>query len=140
MGILLSEGIGDTLRVSLTDTPVQEVRVGQEILRSLGMRKPGPGIISCPTCGRVQVDVVGIAGRVEAELERLALRRAGRPMPVVAVMGCMVNGPGESRHADLAIAGGKGKFALYVRGRLKGTVSERDAVGALLAEVRKWKP
>lgn len=139
MGILLSEGIGDTLRVSLTDTPAREVQVGLELLRSLGLRAPGPCVISCPTCGRVQVDVIGMARRIEAALEAY-YRDAGRAArPVVAVMGCMVNGPGEAREADIAIAGGKGKFAVYVAGSHVATVPESDAVDVVLARVKAWK-
>ena len=140
MGILLSEGVGDTIRVSLTDTPANEVRVGLELLRSLGLRAPGPSVISCPTCGRVEVDVVAVARQVETELEKHYREQPDAPRPVVAVMGCVVNGPGEAREADIAIAGGRGKFALYVNGRHMATVHERDAVAALLAAVRDWTP
>jgi (E)-4-hydroxy-3-methylbut-2-enyl-diphosphate synthase len=139
LGILLAEGIGDTIRVSLTDAPAREVKVGLELLRSLGLRERGPAVISCPTCGRVEVDVVGLAQRVELELEAHYLEHPDAPRPVVAVMGCMVNGPGEAREADIALAGGKGRFALYVRGRHQATVEESAALPALLAEVRKWK-
>ena len=138
IGLLLSEGIGDTIRVSLTDTPVREVRVGLELLRSLGLREPGPNVISCPTCGRVEVDVAAVAEAVEAGLEDLYRGLPPGPRPVVAVMGCMVNGPGEAREADIAVAGGKGKFALYVNGRHEATVQEREAVAAVLARVRTW--
>lgn len=140
MGILLAEGIGDTIRVSLTDSPAREVKAGLELLRCLGLRGPGPGIISCPTCGRVEIDVAGIAQRVEEELEkhyRERPRASGRPL--VAVMGCMVNGPGEAREADIAVAGGKGKAALYVRGRYVRTIPERSIVSAVLEEVRRWR-
>ena len=139
MGILLAEGIGDTIRVSLTDSPAKEVRVGLELLRSLGMREQGPSVISCPTCGRVQVDVVLLAGRVEEELEKYFRLYPKAPRPLVAVMGCMVNGPGEAREADIAVAGGKGKFALYVRGEMVRTVSESQALKAILDAVRKWR-
>ncbi|MFC1497674.1 flavodoxin-dependent (E)-4-hydroxy-3-methylbut-2-enyl-diphosphate synthase [Verrucomicrobiota bacterium] len=139
MGILLTEGIGDTIRVSLTDTPAREVRVGLELLRSLGLRKPGPGVVSCPTCGRIEVDVVTLAGRVEEELEKFYVRNPDASRPLVAVMGCMVNGPGEAKEADIALAGGKGKFALYVRGEHVSTVDESDALKALLEQVRAWK-
>jgi (E)-4-hydroxy-3-methylbut-2-enyl-diphosphate synthase len=140
MGILLAEGIGDTLRVSLTDTPAQEVRVGLELLRSFGLRAPGASVISCPTCGRIQIDVVTLAQRVEAELEKYYRSEPARPRPVVAVMGCMVNGPGEAREADIAIAGGQGKAALYVRGTCVATVLEADIVDQLMEQVRAWKP
>jgi (E)-4-hydroxy-3-methylbut-2-enyl-diphosphate synthase len=138
LGILLAEGIGDTIRVSLTDTPAREVRVGLEILRSLGLREPGPSVTSCPTCGRIQVDVVRVARQVEDELEKFYIRHPSAPRPSVAVMGCMVNGPGEAQHADIALAGGKGKFALYVRGRNQAAVPEREAAAAVVDRVRKW--
>ena len=139
LGILLAEGIGDTIRVSLTDTPEREVRVGLEILRALGLREPGPSVISCPTCGRIQVDVVTLAARVEEALEGFYREAPDHPRPVVAVMGCMVNGPGEAREADVALAGGAGKFAVYVGGVLDVTVGESQAVEALMDRVRAWK-
>lgn len=138
MGMLLAEGIGDTIRVSLTDTPAKEVRVGLELLRCLGLREPGPNVISCPTCGRIQVDVVTLAHRVEEELEKYYRERPDASRPVVAVMGCMVNGPGEARDADIAVAGGKGKFALYLRGKHLTTVDEQDAVEAIIDQVRAF--
>jgi (E)-4-hydroxy-3-methylbut-2-enyl-diphosphate synthase len=138
LGILLGEGIGDTIRVSLTDSPAREVHVGLEILRSLGLRAPGPHVISCPTCGRCQVNVGEVAVRVEAALESLYRERPTGPRAVVAVMGCIVNGPGEAREADIAIAGGKGRFALYVDGAHQGTVDEADAVDALVDAVADW--
>ena len=138
MGMLLSEGIGDTIRVSLTDNPVTEVRVGLELLRCLGLREPGPNVISCPTCGRCQVDVAAVCASVETALEALYREAPDLPRPSVAVMGCMVNGPGEAKDADIAIAGGRGKFALYVRGDHKSTLDENKAVDALLYEVRQW--
>ena len=140
LGILLAEGIGDTLRISLTDTPMQEVRVGLELLRCFGLRPPGASVISCPTCGRIQIDVVSLAQRVEAELDRYyrAVPRAARPL--VAVMGCVVNGPGEAREADIAIAGGLGKAALYVAGSFVATVQEQDILNRLMDEVKEWKP
>lgn len=140
MGLLLAEGIGDTLRVSLTDVPAQEVRVGQELLRCFGLRDPGASVISCPTCGRIQIDVVSLAREVEDALERHYRANPGAPRPNVAVMGCMVNGPGEAREADVAIAGGKGKAALYVRGVLVETVAESSIVERLMEEVRRWRP
>ena len=137
LGILLADGIGDTIRVSLTDHPVEEVRVGVGILRSVGLREPGPDLISCPTCGRVEVDVAGISARVEQGLEAL-FRCHSEGFPKVAVMGCMVNGPGEAKEADIAIVGGKGCFALYVGGERVRKVPEAEAVEALLAEVDAW--
>jgi len=139
MGILLAEGIGDTLRVSLTDHPVQEVRVGLELLRCFGLRPPGPSVISCPTCGRIQIDVIGLATRVETELEKYYRASPTAPRPTVAVMGCVVNGPGEAREADIAIAGGKGKGALYVKGTFVATVDEAEIVARLMDQVRAWQ-
>lgn len=142
LGILLSEGIGDTIRVSLTDRPESEVRVGTEILRSLGLRAPGPAITSCPTCGRTKVDLVGVAARVEEALEALYSSRlaeggadAVRCFPRVAVMGCAVNGPGEAKGADVALCGGDGRFVLYVKGEPAGTVSESDAARKVVEHV-----
>jgi len=139
MGMLIAEGIGDTLRVSLTDTPIQEVRVGQEILRCFGLRPPGASVISCPTCGRIQIDVVSLAQRVESELEKYYRSAPTALHPTVAVMGCVVNGPGEAREADIAIAGGQGKGALYVRGVFVATVPEADILDRLMEQVRAWR-
>ena len=139
LGMLLAEGIGDTIRVSLTDTPASEVRVGVELLRAMGLRAPGPSVISCPTCGRVQVDVMRLAAEVESALEKYYARSPSAQRPLVAVMGCMVNGPGEAREADIALAGGQGKFALYVNGTPRRTVAEGEAVAALVEEVRAWQ-
>ena len=138
IGTLLMEGIGDTIRVSLTDTPEREVKVGLELLRSLGLREPGPSVISCPTCGRTVVDVAGTAMALEEELETYYKAVPEAVKPVVAVMGCMVNGPGEAGEADIALAGGKGKFALYVGGEYSLTVSETDAVAAVMEEVKRF--
>ncbi len=138
LGILLAEGIGDTVRVSLTDHPLQEVRVGLDLLRVFGHKPPGARVISCPTCGRIQIDVIALAQRVEAELELHYLNHPDAARPVVAVMGCAVNGPGEAREADIAIAGGAGKAALYVRGVCVGTLPESEIVPRLLEEVRGW--
>jgi (E)-4-hydroxy-3-methylbut-2-enyl-diphosphate synthase len=139
LGILLAEGIGDTLRVSLTDHPAQEVKVGLELLRCFGLRPPGPSVISCPTCGRIQIDVIGLAARVEAELEKHYRANPTAPRPLVAVMGCVVNGPGEAREADIAVAGGQGKGALYLRGVFVATVPEAEIVDRLMDLVRAWK-
>lgn len=139
MGMLIAEGIGDTLRVSLTDHPVQEVRVGLELLRCFGLRAPGASVISCPTCGRIQIDVVSLAQRVEAELDKYYRENPLAPHPTVAVMGCIVNGPGEAREADIAIAGGLGKGALYVRGTCIGTVPEAEILDRLMEQVRMWQ-
>lgn len=136
LGILLSEGIGDTIRVSLTDAPEKEVKVGLEILRAMGMRTPGPNVTSCPTCGRTKANVFKVAAEVEAGLEKLCL--AGMKLPHVAVMGCVVNGPGEAKGADIALCGGIGEFILYERGRPVGKVSEDEAADAVVAAVKRW--
>lgn len=129
IGALLAEGIGDTLRVSLTGDPVVEVRVAQEILKSLGLRDYGPTLISCPTCGRTAIDLPQIADRVE---ERLA----GISRPIhVAVMGCVVNGPGEARSADVGIAGGKGVGLVFRKGEVVRQVKEEDLVEELFHEI-----
>ena len=130
LGILLSEGIGDTIRVSLTAKPEKEVRVGMEILRALGLREPGPAITSCPTCGRTKVDLMHVASQVEIALETLA--KDGVKLPRVAVMGCAVNGPGEAKGADVALCGGDGEFLLYVKGEQVCKVSEEDAAGKVI--------
>ena len=140
LGVLLEEGIGDTIRVSLTDRPEREVRVGVEILRSLGLRPAGPSVTSCPTCGRTKVDLLKVAGEVEAALEAEWLRAAksggaSRPFPRVAVMGCAVNGPGEAKDADVALCGGSGDFVLYVNGKQKCRVSEGDAARRVVENV-----
>jgi len=129
IGLLLAEGIGDTLRVSLTRDPVEEVRVGFEILRALHLRERGVELISCPTCGRCQIDLFGLAE--EAERRLLAVTR---PLKV-AIMGCVVNGPGEAREADVGIAGGKGVGALFKKGELVRQVPEEELLAVLLAEV-----
>ena len=136
LGILLSEGIGDTIRVSLADAPEKEVKVGLEILRSLGLRPAGPSVTCCPTCGRTKVDVPRIAAEVEAALER-RFRASPRAIARVAVMGCVVNGPGEARDADIALCGGDGCFVLYEHGRPVRKVSESDAVQAVLSAIEQ---
>ncbi|MFE4538745.1 flavodoxin-dependent (E)-4-hydroxy-3-methylbut-2-enyl-diphosphate synthase [Streptomyces scopuliridis] len=127
-GALLAEGIGDTIRVSLSAPPVEEVKVGAQILESLGLRPRGLDIVSCPSCGRAQVDVHTLAERVTAALE-------GFPVPLrVAVMGCVVNGPGEAREADIGVAAGNGKGQIFVKGKVIRTVPESQIVETLLAE------
>jgi (E)-4-hydroxy-3-methylbut-2-enyl-diphosphate synthase len=131
LGVLLYEGIGDTLRVSLTGDPVAEVRVGWEILKSLGLRQRGPIFVSCPTCGRCQIDLIAVAEEVEARLQNL-------PRAItVAVMGCVVNGPGEAREADVGIAGGQGMGLLFRRGQVVRKVPEKELADALVAEA--WR-
>ncbi len=128
LGVLLSDGIGDTIRVSLTDRPEQEVRVGLEILRAFQLKPQGPAITSCPTCGRTKVALRRVAGEVESALETL-YARLGRPVdfPRVAVMGCVVNGPGEARGADVALCGGVNDFVLFVKGQQICRVTEEAA-------------
>ena len=138
MGALLVEGIGDTIRVSLTDTPEQEVRVGIELLRAVNLRAPGPSVTSCPTCGRTRVDVLSVARAVEDELERYYRANPAARRPHVAVMGCVVNGPGEAKGADIAIAGGDGKFVLFRAGERVGVVAESEAVEAVIKLVREF--
>ena len=129
IGILLYQGIGDTIRVSLTAHPCEEVFVAYEILKSLGLRQRGPTLVSCPSCGRAEVDIIALAEAVGKGLGKL------RNPIKVAVMGCVVNGPGEARDADVGIACGKGKGAIFRRGKVVGTVSERDLLKALISEV-----
>lgn len=131
IGALLAEGIGDTIRVSLTASPVEEVRVGRKILRSLGLMAPGPEVVSCPTCARTEIDVIEIAGIVERELEGYAL-----PLRV-AVMGCAVNGPEEARESDVGIAGGKDGALLFVGGEMVRRLGPSEAMEGLLEEVRR---
>jgi (E)-4-hydroxy-3-methylbut-2-enyl-diphosphate synthase len=138
LGALLLDGIGDTLRVSLTDTPAKEVRVGVELLRAVGLRAPGAAVTSCPTCGRTRVDVAGLAARVEERLERFYREHPGAARPRVAVMGCVVNGPGEAKDADIAVAGGAGSFALYVRGKQVKVIPEAEALETIVERVEHW--
>src|SRR5690349_8167992 len=127
-GALLAEGIGDTIRVSLSAPPVEEIKVGNAILESLGLRERGLEIVSCPSCGRAQVDVYTLAEQVTAALE-------GFPVPLrVAVMGCVVNGPGEAREADLGVASGNGKGQIFVKGQVIKTVPESIIVEPLVEE------
>jgi (E)-4-hydroxy-3-methylbut-2-enyl-diphosphate synthase len=127
-GVLLAEGIGDTIRVSLSAPPVEEIKVGTAVLESLGLRERGLEIVSCPSCGRAQVDVYTLAEQATAALE-------GFPLPLrVAVMGCVVNGPGEAREADLGVASGNGKGQIFVKGEVVRTVPESQIVTALVEE------
>jgi (E)-4-hydroxy-3-methylbut-2-enyl-diphosphate synthase len=132
LGTLLAEGIGDTIRVSLAADPVEEVRVGAEILKSLGLKKTGMTFVACPSCGRADVDLVGLAKSVE---ERMAPYRNLNIH--VAVMGCEVNGPGEARAADLGLAGGKGIGLIFKKGEVIRKVPEAQIVDALMDEVGK---
>jgi (E)-4-hydroxy-3-methylbut-2-enyl-diphosphate synthase len=131
IGLLLAQGIGDTIRVSLTGDPVEEIGVGQEILRSLNLRDFGPTIISCPTCGRCEIDLISLTKKVEQKVKNI-----NAPLKI-AVMGCVVNGPGEARYADVGIAGGKGYGLVFRKGKIVGKVKERNLVKALLGMVKE---
>ncbi len=133
IGALLAEGIGDTIRVSLTDDPVEEVKVGTWILQSLGLRKRGLDLVACPSCGRAEVDVIGLTREVNEALEREKLQAPIR----VAVMGCVVNGPGEAREADIGIAAGKGQGFLVVKGEVIDKIPEGKFVERLIEEARR---
>ena len=127
----MSEGIGDTIRVSLTGDPVNEVKVAYNILKALGLREYGPTLISCPTCGRTRINLEKLALEVERRLDEIA-----EPI-TVAVMGCVVNGPGEAREADIGIAGGIGEGLLFRKGEIIKKVSEDKIVDELFDEIKK---
>lgn len=129
IGALLAEGIGDTIRVSLTENPVEEVRVAFEILKALEIRQKGINIISCPTCGRTEIDIISIAKELEDRLQGL------QKVLTVAVMGCVVNGPGEAKHADIGIAGGKSGAVLFKKGEIIRTLSTDEILEVLLSEI-----
>ena len=126
IGTLLNEGIGDTLRVSLTADPVQEVKTGIAILKAAGLRRGGVKFVSCPTCGRTEIDLIGLAEEVERRLQGVE-----RDI-TVAVMGCVVNGPGEAREADYGVAGGKGKGLLFKKGQVLGTYPYEELCDRLM--------
>ena len=133
LGIILHEGIGDTIRVSLTGDPVDEILSAKLILRALGLRKGGVELVSCPTCGRTEIDLIGLANKVEklvSDYDNLNIK--------VAVMGCVVNGPGEAKEADLGIAGGKGCGLLIKKGEIVGRLSEDEFIPALKRELDNW--
>ena len=133
LGLILYQGIGDTVRVSLTGDPVEEIKSAKLILRSLGLRKGGVEVVSCPTCGRTRIDLIGLAARVEKLAEDY-------PLDIkVAVMGCAVNGPGEAREADLGIAGGQGEGLLFKKGEILRKVPEEQLLDALKEELDNWK-
>ncbi|NJP39933.1 flavodoxin-dependent (E)-4-hydroxy-3-methylbut-2-enyl-diphosphate synthase [Oscillospiraceae bacterium HV4-5-C5C] len=132
LGTLLAEGIGDTLRISLTDDPVKEVEAAWDLLSALDIARKRPVLISCPTCGRTQVDLISLAQEVENRLKTVH-----KPLKI-AVMGCIVNGPGEAKEADLGIAGGKGEFLLFARGKILGKVAESQAVDRLFELIDNW--
>ncbi len=132
IGTLLAEGIGDTIRVSLTADPVEEVKVGKQILQSLGLRDDSFDLVACPSCGRAELDVVALANEVEAAIEKMDL-----PPMQIAVMGCEVNGPGEARDADIGIAAGPGRGLLFAKGEQLGWVPHDKLVAALLEEAER---
>lgn len=133
LGIILSQGIGDTIRVSLTGDPREEVKSAKLILRTLGLRKGGIEVVSCPTCGRTKIDLIGLANQVETMVEEF-------PLDIkVAVMGCVVNGPGEAKEADIGIAGGKGEGLLIKKGKVVRKVPESDLLVVLRNELENWK-
>lgn len=130
LGILLAEGIGDTIRVSLTGSPLEEIKVGYEILKSLRLRERGLEIISCPTCGRCEINIVEMVDKIEKELSTL-------PQHItIAVMGCVVNGPGEAREADIGIAGGRGIGVLFKKGKVIRKLKEKELTRALIEEAQ----
>ena len=133
IGTLLYEGIGDTIRVSVTGSPIPEIGLAYGILRALNIRRVGPDIVSCPTCGRCEIDLAGLADQVERELR-------GMKIPLkVALMGCVVNGPGEAAEADIGIAGGKGAGMLFKRGKIIRKIREEEFVPVLLEEIKKME-
>ena len=132
LGIILSQGIGDTIRVSLTGDPVEEIKTAKLVLRTLGLRKGGIEVVSCPTCGRTQIDLIKLANEVETLV-------AGIPLDIkVAVMGCVVNGPGEAKEADIGIAGGKGEGLLIKKGQIIKKVPEDQLLATLKEELLNW--
>lgn len=132
LGIILSQGIGDTIRVSLTGDPVEEIKTAKLVLRTLGLRKGGIEVVSCPTCGRTQIDLIKLANEVETLV-------AGIPLNIkVAVMGCIVNGPGEAKEADIGIAGGKGEGLLIKKGEIIKKVPEDQLLATLKEELLNW--
>lgn len=131
IGSLLMDGIGDTIRVSLTDDPVREIAAAKDILKAIGVRDEGARIVSCPTCGRTNIDLISLANQVEEKL-----RDCQKPI-TVAVMGCAVNGPGEAGEADIGIAGGAGEALLFKKGKVLGKFPEKDILNVLLSEIEK---
>lgn len=132
LGIILNQGIGDTIRVSLTGDPLEEIKSAKLILKTLGLRKDGIEVVSCPTCGRTQIDLIGLANRVENMVTEF-------PLDIkVAVMGCVVNGPGEAKEADIGIAGGIGEGLLIKKGKVVKKVKEEELLDALRQELMNW--
>lgn len=134
LGIILYQGIGDTIRVSLTGDPLEEIRSAKRILKTLGLRRGGIEVVSCPTCGRTQIDLIGLANQVERMVEDIPLDDIK-----VAVMGCVVNGPGEAKEADIGVAGGKGTGMLIKHGEIVQRMPEEELLGALREELLHWE-
>lgn len=132
LGIILNQGIGDTIRVSLTGPPVEEIRSAKTILRALGLRESGVEVVSCPTCGRTEIDLIRLADQVEKMVQNMPLNIK------VAVMGCPVNGPGEAREADIGVAGGKGVGLLFKKGKIVKKVPEPELLACLREELENW--
>ena len=133
LGLILNQGIGDTIRVSLTGEPLEEIKSAKLILKTLGLRTGGISVVSCPTCGRTEIDLIGLANKVEnmvTKYDDLNIK--------VAVMGCVVNGPGEAREADIGIAGGKGEGLLIKKGEIVKKVPEEELVNVLEEELNNW--
>lgn len=133
LGLILNQGIGDTIRVSLTGAPVEEIKSAKLILKTLGLRKGGISVVSCPTCGRTQIDLIGLANQVETMVTKYDYLNIK-----VAVMGCVVNGPGEAREADIGVAGGKGEGLLIKKGEIIKKIPEDQLINALEEELKNW--
>ena len=132
LGLILNQGIGDTIRVSLTGSPLEEIKTAKIILKTLGLKKGGIEVVSCPTCGRTQINLIGLANQVEEMV-------ADIPLDIkVAVMGCVVNGPGEAKEADIGIAGGKGEGLLIKKGEIVKKVKEEELLETLRQELLHW--
>ncbi len=131
IGSLLADEIGETIRVSLTGDPIEEVKVGHDILKSLNLEETGVKIVSCPTCGRTKIDIIGLTNKIEKELENTS-----KPIKV-AIMGCAVNGPGEAKDADIGIAGGDKRAVLFKKGKIERRISEEEIVKVLIDEIKK---
>ena len=129
IGGLILNGIGDTIRVSLTDNPIEEIKAAKDILKAVGQKSGGVNIVSCPTCGRTKIDLIGLANKVEKALENC------NKNITVAVMGCVVNGPGEAKEADIGIAGGDGCGIIFKKGEILRKVEEKDLFGELMKEI-----
>jgi (E)-4-hydroxy-3-methylbut-2-enyl-diphosphate synthase len=133
IGSLLLQGIGDTIRVSLTANPIEEVKVGRKILQYLDLRPYGPNIISCPTCGRTEINIENLSKEIEKRINEEEIKTD----LTIAVMGCVVNGPGEAKEADIGIAGGKGEAVLFKKGKLVKKINEKNIVDEIINEIKQ---